>query len=134
MLKVLLVDDEPFIIQGLKVIIDWENEGFEIAGMVSNGKEALQFLENENVDVLSVFVYGSVDYRAKRVMSALDITQAKAKDKVLKTDKQRRTYYDYYTSKNWGVMSNYDLCIDAEKFGIEETANMIINAAKKKIK
>ena len=71
---------------------------------------------------------------AKRVMSALDITQAKAKDKVLKTDKQRRTYYDYYTSKNWGVMSNYDLCIDAEKFGIEETANMIINAAKKKIK
>ena len=81
-----------------------------------------------------VLVYGSVDYRAKRVMSALDITQAKAKDKVLKTDKQRRTYYDYYTSKNWGVMSNYDLCIDAEKFGIEETANMIINAAKKKIK
>ena len=36
--------------------------------------------------------------------------------------------------QNWGVMSNYDLCIDAEKFGIEETANMIINAAKKKIK
>lgn len=32
MLKVLLVDDEPFIIQGLKVIIDWENEEFEIAG------------------------------------------------------------------------------------------------------
>ena len=29
MLKVLLVDDEPFIIQGLKVIIDWENEEFE---------------------------------------------------------------------------------------------------------
>ena len=29
-----------FIIQGLKVIIDWENEGFEIAGMVSNGKES----------------------------------------------------------------------------------------------
>ena len=98
------------------------------------GRCADYVLENENVDVLSVFVYGSVDYRAKRVMSALDITQAKAKDKVLKTDKQRRTYYDYYTSKNWGVMSNYDLCIDAEKFGIEETANMIINAAKKKIK
>ena len=45
-------------------------------------KVADYVLENENVDVLSVFVYGSVDYRAKRVMSALDITQAKAKDKV----------------------------------------------------
>lgn len=28
MLKVLLVDDEPFIIQGLKVLIDWEQEGY----------------------------------------------------------------------------------------------------------
>lgn len=32
MLKVLLVDDEPFIIQGLKVLIDWEQEGYMIAG------------------------------------------------------------------------------------------------------
>ena len=40
MLKVLLVDDEPFIIQGLKVLIDWEQEGYMIAGTASNGKEA----------------------------------------------------------------------------------------------
>lgn len=38
MLKVLLVDDEPFIIQGLKVLIDWEQEGYMIAGTASNGK------------------------------------------------------------------------------------------------
>lgn len=30
MLKVLLVDDEPFIVQGLSALIDWEKEGFEI--------------------------------------------------------------------------------------------------------
>ena len=38
MLKVLLVDEEPFIIQGLKVIIDWENEGFDV-WKLSNGYE-----------------------------------------------------------------------------------------------
>ena len=43
MLKVLLVDDEPFIIQGLKVLIDWEQEGYMIAGTASNGKEAYDF-------------------------------------------------------------------------------------------
>ena len=37
MLKVLLVDDEPFILQGIKVIIDWEKEGFEIAATAENG-------------------------------------------------------------------------------------------------
>lgn len=121
------INDKLFIAQA-DVIKEVAKKG----SCVIVGRCADYVLENENEDVLSVFVYGSVDYRAKRVMSALDITQAKAKDKVLKTDKQRRTYYDYYTSKNWGVMSNYDLCIDAEKFGIEETANMIINAARRK--
>ncbi len=31
MLKVLLVDDEPFIVQGLSLLLDWEKEGCEIA-------------------------------------------------------------------------------------------------------
>ena len=46
MLKVLLVDDEPFIIQGLKVLIDWEQEGYMIAGTASNGKEALDLFSS----------------------------------------------------------------------------------------
>ncbi len=52
MLKVLLVDDEPFILQGLSVIIDWNSEGFEIAGKVSNGLEALKYLREENIDLV----------------------------------------------------------------------------------
>lgn len=74
MLKVLLVDDEPFIMQGLKVIIDWENEGFEIAGTVSNGKEALQFLENENVDLVIA------DIRMPE-MTGLELLETLRKDK-----------------------------------------------------
>ncbi len=52
MLKVLLVDDEPFILQGLKVLIDWNQEGFNIVSTASNGKEALQYLEHNEVDVI----------------------------------------------------------------------------------
>ena len=74
MLKVLLVDDEPFIIQGLKVLIDWENEEFEIAGTASNGKEALQFLENENVDLVIA------DIRMPE-MTGLELLETLRKDK-----------------------------------------------------
>ena len=52
MLRVLLVDDEPFIIQGLKILIDWEQEGFEIAGTAANGQEAYEFLQKEKVDLI----------------------------------------------------------------------------------
>lgn len=52
MQKVLLVDDEPFILQGLKVLIDWEHEGFEITATVANGAEALDYLQNNKVDLI----------------------------------------------------------------------------------
>ncbi len=52
MLKVLLVDDEPFILQGLSVIIDWSREGFEIVGKVSNSFEALELLQKEKIDLV----------------------------------------------------------------------------------
>lgn len=43
MLQVLLVDDEPFILQGLAMLIDWEKEGFTLAGTAANGLEAIAF-------------------------------------------------------------------------------------------
>ncbi len=52
MLKVLLVDDEHFILQGLRVLIDWEKEGFVIAGTAPDGSGALEFLKNNSVDLI----------------------------------------------------------------------------------
>lgn len=42
--KVLIVDDEMLIRQGIINYIDWEQEGFQIVAEASNGKEALQMM------------------------------------------------------------------------------------------
>ncbi|PFG07725.1 response regulator [Bacillus sp. es.034] len=52
MLKVILVDDEIQIRRGLKWKVDWEEEGFVIAGEASNGKEALQVIEEVMPDLV----------------------------------------------------------------------------------
>lgn len=52
MLSVLLVDDEPYITQGLAILIDWEKMGYIIVGTVSNGVEAVAFLKSNTVDVI----------------------------------------------------------------------------------
>ncbi len=52
MLNVLIVDDEPYIRQGLRLIIDWEAEGFCIVGEASNGVEALEMLTCSEVDLV----------------------------------------------------------------------------------
>ena len=52
MRKVLLVDDEPFILQGLKVVVDWNAEGFEVVRSCANGREAYEYLCGNSVDVI----------------------------------------------------------------------------------
>ena len=75
--------------------------------------------------VLNVFIYADLDKRAERVAAAKGITEAKAKDLIIKTDKQRANYYNYYTSLKWGRIENYDLCIDSGKIGPENVAQVI---------
>jgi len=43
--KVLIVDDEMLIRQGIINYIDWKQAGFQIVGEASNGKEAMQMIE-----------------------------------------------------------------------------------------
>ncbi len=52
LMKVMLVDDEPFILQGLSVIIDWKAEGYEIVKKASDGREALDYLMENEVDLI----------------------------------------------------------------------------------
>lgn len=52
MYKVLIVDDELIMRQGLKYMIDWEKEGFLIVGEATNGKEALELVETAHPDIV----------------------------------------------------------------------------------
>ena len=48
-----------------------------------------------------------MDDRIRRIARDFDLTDAKAKDMIRKTDKQRSSYYNYYTNKRWGDANSY---------------------------
>ena len=52
MYKVLLVDDEPFITEGLSDAVDWSAFGLEVVGSAEDGEEALERLREVQVDLL----------------------------------------------------------------------------------
>jgi two-component system, response regulator YesN len=52
LLRVLLVDDEPYIRKGLTALIDWEAEGYCIADETSNGNSAIQLLKQNEYDLI----------------------------------------------------------------------------------
>jgi len=54
MYKVLIVDDEPIVREGLKTIIDWEKYGFYVCAEASNGLEGIQIIEKLNPHLVLV--------------------------------------------------------------------------------
>ena len=79
-------------------------------------------------NVLSVFIHADLSSRIRRIAKKYDLTDAKAKERILKTDKKRASYYNYYTSKKWGEASGYDLCLDSGLFGIDGCVKLIKRA------
>lgn len=50
--KIVIVDDEVLIRQGIKHYVNWEQEGFQIVGEASNGKEALEIIEQTQPQIV----------------------------------------------------------------------------------
>ena len=73
-----------------------------------------------------IFIYANEDAKIKRVMERYSLDAGKAKDMCIKKDKQRQSYYNYYSSKKWGRADSYDLCINSSVLGEEGTVKLII--------
>lgn len=81
---------------------------------------------SDNPDCINVFIHADLDVRIKNVSKNLNITENKARDIINKTDKQRASYYNYYTSKKWGDSKSYNLSLDAGKLGIDNCVEIIL--------
>ena len=81
---------------------------------------------SDNPDCINIFIHADLDVRIKNVSRNLNITENKARDIINKTDKQRASYYNYYTSKKWGDSKCYNLSLDAGKLGTDNCVEMIL--------
>ncbi|OIA99697.1 DNA-binding response regulator [Paenibacillus sp. LC231] len=50
--KIMIVDDEILVRQGIKHLLNWEQEGYQIVGEASNGLEALNLMDEVNPHVI----------------------------------------------------------------------------------
>ena len=75
---------------------------------------------------LNLFIFGDMEVKADRISKKYELTLEKAKDLINKKDKQRQSYYNYYTSKKWSQANSYDLCINSSILGTDGTVNLIL--------
>ena len=116
-----LPDDDKYFIEQSKIIEEIADEGNAIIiGRCSN------VILKDRKNVVNIFVYSSDEkFKINRKMEFAGLDEKKAIKLMHKKDKERATYYNYYTNKKWGARDNYDLLIDSSKLGIENTVKFI---------
>ncbi len=77
-------------------------------------------------DVLSVFIHAPIDSRIARVKDEYKEEHDDYLKFIKKQDKRRSNYYNYYTTKKWGQLKNFDLTVNSD-IGIENVANIIVD-------
>lgn len=80
---------------------------------------------SEYDNVVKLFIHSDMDSRIKRISEKYSLSPDKARDMIIKKDKQRSSYYNYYSTNKWGAADTYDLSINSAKLGIQGTVNLI---------
>lgn len=76
-------------------------------------------------ECVKVFIHGDMDDRIRRVTQEYGVEGVKAQEAIMKTDKQRASYYHFYCGRKWGAVENYDITINSSILGIDKTVAMI---------
>lgn len=90
------------------------------------------FILNEKKDVLKIFIYSDMDNKIKRATEFYGLSKAKAEKEIKHIDKLRANHYKYYTEREWKDFSNYDICINSDKLGVESVAELICKLVNEK--
>lgn len=84
------------------------------------------YILRENPKMFSIFLHATMEQRVKIISNRDNCCEEKAKEKAVKCDKCRREYYNYFTGRNWGAATNYDLCINTSNMEIDDVANLVL--------
>ena len=114
------INDRIFLIQ-----CDAIRKIAEKGSCVIVGRCADYVLREEKNRLLSVFIHAPMDVRCERAVNLYRIPEKKVAQEVIKNDRGRAHYYNYFTDNKWGEADNYDLSIDSSILGIERTASYI---------
>ncbi len=85
------------------------------------------YILKDRKNVFNIFVYSSMENKIKRAVERYGLTKENAIKEIKTINKLRSNHYKNYTGNNWGEVSNYDLCINSDTLGVENTADLICN-------
>ncbi len=84
-------------------------------------------------DAFHVFIHANMEHRVERVQRHEGITgeEKRIRRELEVKDRSRGMFYQFFTGKEWGHVSNYNLSIDTGRFTKTQATALIIDAIQK---
>ena len=78
---------------------------------------------------LHVFIFADMQFKAARIVNLYGERDDVPEKRLEEKDKKRKVYYKNNTGRIWGMSSNYDICLNSGKLGIENCIDIIVQLA-----
>ena len=117
------VPDQVFIAQAKVIKAAAARESCVIVGRCAD------YILREEPHVLKVFVNAPLDQRVRRAREEYGVTEPNLESYVIRQDKARASYYNYFATGRWGQSREYDLCVNS-RIGIDASVQVIQAAAR----
>ena len=76
-------------------------------------------------DCINVFICADKADRKKRIMELYGLNERKAADRIRKTDKERRYYYEVHTGQDWGSIRSHQMLFNVSMLGIDRIVEIL---------
>lgn len=101
-----------------------ESESTPMHGIIV-GRCSNYVLENAKIPTIDVFVAENLEDRIKNIMKRKHLSHEKAKNHLIKKEKCRESYFNYYTSYEWGKPQYYDLCVNTSSMDLDDLVDHV---------
>ena len=117
------VPDQVFIAQAKVIKEAAAKESCVIVGRCAD------YILRDQPGVLKVFVHAPLDQRIRRAREEYGAEEDNLESYVIRQDKARASYHNYFAAGRWGQSREYDLCVNS-RIGIDASVQVIKAAAK----
>lgn len=83
------------------------------------------YVLRDNPDCVNLFIHAPLDKRIQRIKERMELSTEQARDIIVKTDKKRAAYYNFYSDKKWGSLENYHLALDSSRLTTDQAVSLI---------
>ncbi len=117
----LLTNDKLFSIQSKVIKNIAKEKSCVIVGRCSD------YILRDEENLTRVYLHADNEFRMKRIMELYNLSEKEAQNSIIKADKKRNNYYNYYTGNEWTGLNNYDIILNTAKIGVDNSVSAIIN-------